>query len=255
MMKIPTPCVFAHRGASGSAPENTLSSFELALKVGAHAIELDAKLSSDGKIMVIHDQTLDRTTTGSGQVHQTTAAAIKTLDAGSWFSSDYTNERVPFLAEVLESIGDKMIINIEVTNYRTWWDDLPEKIASLVQQFRLRDSIIFSSFHPRQLWKIRSLIPDAQTALLTEPHLYSLTTISGLAKVTSPTIQHPHLSDLSKERIQRAHKKSIRLHAWTVNQEADMRRLMQWGIDGIFTDHPAVALLMIDSVRLAAEVE
>jgi glycerophosphoryl diester phosphodiesterase len=110
MMKIPTPCVFAHRGASGSAPENTLSSFELALKVGAHAIELDAKLSSDGKIMVIHDQTLDRTTTGSGQVHQTTAAAIKTLDAGSWFSSDYTNERVPFLAEVLESIGDKISI-------------------------------------------------------------------------------------------------------------------------------------------------
>jgi glycerophosphoryl diester phosphodiesterase len=255
MMIIPTPCVFAHRGASGSAPENTLSSFELAFQMGAHAIELDAKLSSDGKIMVIHDQTLDRTTTGTGLVHQTASATIRSLDAGSWFSSNYANERVPFLGEVFETIGDKMIINIEITNYRTWWDDLPEKIAKLVQQFRLRDSIIFSSFHPRQLWKIRSLIPDAQTALLTEPHLYSLATYSGLAKVTSPKMQHPHLSDLTKERIQRAHRNGIRLHTWTVNREEDMRRLMQWGIDGIFTDYPAVALLMIDSVRLAAEVE
>ncbi len=227
----------------------------LALKLGAHAIELDAKLSSDGKIMVIHDQTLDRTTSGSGLVHQTPFSTIKSLDAGSWFSPTFANERVPLLGEVLESIGDKMLINIEVTNYRTWWDDLPEKIAALVKQFRLADSVIFSSFYPRQLWKIRSLIPSAHTALLTEPHLYSLVSLTGLAKITSPKIQHPYLTDITKERLQHAHQKGIRLHAWTVNQESDMRRLMQWGIDGIFTDHPAVALLMLDSIRLAKGVE
>jgi len=92
MMNIPTPCIFAHRGASGAAPENTLSAFKLALDQGAHAIELDAKLSLDGKIVVIHDPTLGRTTNGSGFVHQTSYPDLRNLDAGSWFSSQYAGE-------------------------------------------------------------------------------------------------------------------------------------------------------------------
>jgi glycerophosphoryl diester phosphodiesterase len=248
MMNIPTPCIFAHRGASASAPENTMSAFELAFTQGAHAIELDAKLSSDGEIVVIHDQTLNRTTTGTGYVHKTSYAILRSLDAGSWFSKSYANERIPLLSDVLDSFGKKMIINIEVTNYRTWWDDLPQKIAVLVRQFNILDSVIFSSFYPTSLWKIRRLIPGAATALLTGRNGFAFSTVSGLAKYISPRIQHPHQSALSFENVQHARQKGIRLHTWTVNEEADMRRLLKWGVDGLFTDHPATALTLIESI-------
>jgi len=114
---------------------------------------------------------------------------------------------------------------------------------------KLKDSVIFSSFYPLSLWKIRRLMPDAQTALLTEPRFYGLVNSIGLSRYISPAVQHPYYADLTAERIARAHQKGIRLHAWTVNKQQDMRRLLQWGIDGIFTDHPALALSMIDSCK------
>jgi glycerophosphoryl diester phosphodiesterase len=248
MMDLPTPCIFAHRGASGSAPENTVAAFELAYKLGAHAVELDAKLTNDGEIIVIHDQTVDRTTNGSGYVHQKSLADFRSLDAGSWYSEDFVREKIPLLVEVLEAVGKKLIVNIEITNYRTWWDSLPEKIAALVKTMDLTDSVIFSSFYPLNLWKIKNAIPSARVALLTEPHQYFITSRS-IAHLVSPQIQHPHLSDITQQRIEQAHTKGIRLHAWTVNDVQDMRKLFQWGIDGIFTDHPALALTQLDDIN------
>ena len=119
------PTIFAHRGASAHAPENTLASFELAVTQGAEAIELDAKLTADGQIVVFHDQTVNRTTNGSGKVLELPLAALKELDAGHWFDTSFQGITIPTLEEVFEAVGRKIFINVELTNYASPGDQLP----------------------------------------------------------------------------------------------------------------------------------
>ena len=125
------PMVSAHRGACKYAPENTIASFDLAVEQGADAIELDAKLSADGKVMVIHDQTVDRTTNGKGKVNQLTHQELKQLDAGSFFDPRFSGERIPTLDEVFESVGRKIFINVELTNYASRHDELVPLVDEL----------------------------------------------------------------------------------------------------------------------------
>jgi glycerophosphoryl diester phosphodiesterase len=247
MMQLPTPCIFAHRGASGDAPENTISSFQLAVTQGAHAVELDAKLSSDGEIVVIHDRTLKRTTDGDGYIHQTTYANLRSLDAGSWFSEKYAGEKIPLLEEVLEAVAKQVFVNIEVTNYKTPRDILPFEIAKLVKRMGLDERVLFSSFLPRNLQILKDLLPNTPVALLTEPKIYFLTQWLGIAKRTSPEIQHPYHSDVNETMLKKAHEQGKRIHTWTVNKEVDMKRLFAMGVDGVFTDYPAVALELLKS--------
>ena len=128
MQTWPRPLIFAHRGASAHAPENTLSAFELALEQGAHGIELDVKLTADGEVVVFHDPTIDRTTGGQGRISQLTLAALRELDAGSSFSEKFSGEKIPTLAEVFETIGRRAFINVELTNYSTRNDGLADKV-------------------------------------------------------------------------------------------------------------------------------
>ena len=244
-MQFPTPCVFAHRGASGDAPENTISSFQLAVAQGAHAVELDAKLCSDGKIVVIHDRTLKRTTNGDGYVHNTSFADLRALDAGSWFSDQYSGEKIPLLEEVLEAVAEQVFVNIEVTNYKTPRDTLPFDIAKLVKRMGLEERVLFSSFLPRNLQILKDLLPNTPVALLTEPKIYAVTQWLGIANRTSPAIQHPYHSDVNDKMLQKAHEHGKRIHTWTVNKEEDMKQLFAIGVDGIFTDYPAVALKLL----------
>ncbi len=148
---FPKPILFAHRGASIHAPENTLPAFELALEQGADGVELDAKLSADGKVVVIHDPTVDRTTDGHGKVSQLSYAELKSLDAGAHFDGPFRGTRIPGLAEVFESIGERSIINVELTNYATPMDRLVDKVCELVKAHGLEQRIIFSSFLGRNL--------------------------------------------------------------------------------------------------------
>src|SRR5512132_864966 len=116
---LPQPVLFAHRGASAHAPENTLAAFELALAHQADAIELDVKLTADGHVVVIHDPTVDRTTGSQGRVKDLSLAQIRALEAGSFFSEKYRGEKIPTLEEVFESLGKRIFINVELTNYNT----------------------------------------------------------------------------------------------------------------------------------------
>src|SRR6266545_5505015 len=116
---LPRPVIFAHRGACAHAPENTMASFELALAHGADAIELDVKLSSDGYVVVHHDDTVDRTTDGTGRIKNLTLAELKKLDAGSFLSEKFKGEKIPTLEEVFEAVGKRTFINVELTNYKT----------------------------------------------------------------------------------------------------------------------------------------
>lgn len=237
----PRPLILAHRGASAHAPENTLSAFELALAQEAHGVELDAKLSADGEVVVIHDATVDRTTDGTGRVSQLTLAALRELDAGSFFSEKFSGEKIPTLAEVFEAIGDRALINVELTNYTTPRDGLVDKVCALVKRFGVEKRILFSSFLPSNLKRTRSLLPDTPRGLLALGGWVGWWARSFGFNFGDYQALHPHVDDTTPQQIARVHRLKRRIHVYTVNAAADIRRLINWDVDGIITDNPMLA--------------
>jgi glycerophosphoryl diester phosphodiesterase len=238
---FPSPIFYAHRGASAHAPENTLAAFELAARQGAPAIEFDVKLTSDRHVIIIHDQTLDRTTNGSGSVTKQPLAALRELDAGSWKSAEFRGEKIPLLDEVLEAVGKKVLINIELTNYATPIDGLVPEVAALVEKHALQQRIIFSSFYFTNLLAARRLLPTVPCGQLIQAGSAGWWQRTA-ARFMAVDAEHPYLSDVNAALVQRIHARGRRVQVWTVNDPADMRRLCACGVDGIFTDDPLVAL-------------
>lgn len=244
---LPQPVIFAHRGASAHAPENTLAAFQLALTQQADAIELDVKLSADGQVVVIHDATVDRTTNGTGRVKDLSLAELRALDAGSFFSEKFQGEKIPTLDEVFETVGKRTFINVELTNYNTRRDQLVETVCMTVKKHQLQKRILFSSFLISNLSKARSYLPDVPRGLLAlNGVLGSWARSFGFAFGKYQAL-HPYLKDMTQQEALRVHRLRRRVHVWTVNDEQDMRRLFSWGADGIFTDDPELA------VRVRAE--
>lgn len=249
------PVIFAHRGASAHAPENTLGAFKLALELGAHGIELDAKLSADGDIVVIHDATVDRTTDGLGRVSHLTLAALRELDAGVKFSESYRGEKVPTLQEVFELVGSRAIINIELTNYSTPKDGLADRVCQLVKDFGLTKNILFSSFLPSNLKRTRKLLPEVPRGILAMGGWLGFWARMFGIRYGKYQALHPKLDDVSVQQVAHVHRLGRRIFSWTVNAAEDMHRLFTWGVDGIFTDDPKLALEVLskvhDSLRVA----
>ena len=240
------PIIFAHRGASAHAPENTLASFELALSQGADALELDARLSADGQVVVIHDPTVDRTTNGHGRVAQLTSTELRSLDAGGFFSEKYRGEKIPLLEEVFEAAGKKAFINVELKNHPTSRDPLVERVCALITKHGLEKRIIFSSLLASNLGKAKRLLPEVPRGLLALRGWMGAWARSFGFSFGDYIALHPHLTDVTKEQIVRVHRLKRRVHVWTVNQAEDMARLNTWGVDGIFTDDPQLALRALE---------
>jgi len=243
------PVIFAHRGASAHAPENTLAAFELAYAQGADAIELDAKLSADGHVIVIHDLTVDRTTGAHGRVKDMKLADLRVLDAGSSFSTNFRGEKVPLLEEVFETLGQKLFINVELTNYSTPRDHLVESVCMLVKRFNLQKRILFSSFFASNLLRARSYLPEVPCGLLAYGGVIGAWARSFGFAFGNYAALHPYLRDVTQQQVARVHRLNRRLHVWTVNAEQDLRRLMEWQVDGVFTDDPQLALKVRDESR------
>lgn len=220
------------------APENTLPSFELAFTHQADAIELDAKLSKDGMVMVIHDQTVDRTTEGTGKVNQLSLSELKGLDAGAFFGKEFTGVGIPTLDEVFESVGQKLFVNVELTNYKSSNDALVEKVVEVVKRHNMEERVLFSSFLSKNLVKSQLLLPQTPVALLCLPGVMGIISRSVFSRHFSPLIIHPFLSDVNSRYVELEHKAGRRVHVWTVNAENDIQRLKNDGVDGLFTDNP-----------------
>ncbi len=236
------PIIFAHRGASAYAPENTLPAFELAVEQGADAIELDIKLSSDGHAIAIHDDAVDRTTGARGRVKDMSLAELRALDAGSYFSEKFRGEKIPLLEEVFEAVGRRIFINVELTNYDNEDDHLVETVCMTVKKFNLQKQVMFSSFHAKNLTKARGLLPDVPRGLLAINDYRGVWQRSFVFAFGNFQALHPHLENTSLRQVIRVHRMKRRVHVWTVNAENDIRRLFRWGVDGVFTDDPLLAL-------------
>lgn len=245
LQHFPTPIILAHRGDLAHAPENTIPSFSQAIQKGADGVELDAKLTADGHVIVIHDSTVDRTTNGKGKVTSFTLDEIRKLDAGSWFDAKFANTKVPLLEEVFEVVGKDKLINIELTNYSTPKDGLTQKVCELIKKHNNQAQIIFSSFFASNLKFAEQILPEIPRGLLSMPGLVGLWARSFGFMFGEYQALHPHISDVTKEQVNRVHRLKRRVHVWTANAPEELNSLKVFGVDGIFTDDPAEAVQVL----------
>ncbi len=239
---LPRPTIYAHRGASAYAPENTLAAFDLAHRQNAPAIELDVMLTADQEVVVIHDQTVDRTTDGTGKVSDLHLKDLKELEAGSYFDPAFKDEKIPTLGEVFEAFRGKLYINIELKNYASPRDNLPNLVAQIVQSHEMEEQVIFSSFNPLALLRIRKLLPEVPRGILAFPGMGKLWSRPFLGQWFSFQAIHPEIQDISAQYIYRCHHQKLMVNTYTVNDPKMMRDFIEWGIDGLITDDPNLAL-------------
>jgi len=235
------PYFIAHRGVSACAPENTLSAFRLAVDHGADAVELDAKLSRDGRVVVFHDQTLKRTSGMEGKVRDFSLAELKKLDVGSFFSQDFRGEPIPTLEEVFDAVSNHLLINVEITNYETPDDLLPEKIAEVVKAHGVEKRVHFSSFLPDNLIRIKKLLPECPTGLLTHASVSGLFSACKVKHASQPDFLHPYHLLTLPACVKKHHNNNRRVHVWTVNKPEHILRMLRMHVDGFITDNPKFA--------------
>lgn len=241
------PLIIAHRGASALAPENTMASFRLAKELGADGIELDVMLSTDDKLVVIHDQSVNRTTTGQGKVNEMRWDELKTLDAGVKFGERFAGEPLPLLDQVFEELGGQFLINVELKNYATPRDQLTEKVIDLIMQKGLKKSVILSSFNARNLLKAESLEPTILRGLLTLPGLPGIPYRGCLGKRYHYDALHPYHKDVNQKMVSRLHAAGKKVNVWTVNKPEDLRRMRDFGVDMVICNDPADAREVIET--------
>jgi glycerophosphoryl diester phosphodiesterase len=236
--------IIAHRGASGHAPEHTFASWDRALEIGVDYIEQDLQMTSDGALVVMHDHTLDRTTNGTGEVITHTLEHIKHLDAGSWFNTKFAAERVPTLREVFERYGNSANYYIETKNPEDA-PDMEEKLLALISEFGLRDGavakwqVLIQSFSQTSLLKIRDMDPQLPLIQLIGKEFSSADIRQQLDSIQKYAVGiGPARTSVDAALVGAAHEHGLVVHPYTVNEEAEMRRLFALGVDGMFTDYP-----------------
>jgi glycerophosphoryl diester phosphodiesterase len=237
--------VFGHRGASAYAPMNTLPAFELAAEQGADGIELDVHRSADGHPVIVHDFTVDKTTNGTGRVTGMTLAQLRTLDAGAWFNEAFRGTQVPTLDEVVEAVGQRLFVNVEIkaNSWRT--DGVEQVVADCIARHRMQRRVIVSSFNPPTLRRFRALAPDVPIAFLyaRETPFFAHWMLSGV-RVDAV---HPHHVQIDARLMQRAASRGQKVNTWTVNDPGRARELRALGVNVVITDKPDVIKAAVES--------
>lgn len=228
---------YAHRGASGYFPENTMLSFEKAIELGCNGIETDVQLTKDGEMVLIHDEKLDRTTNGIGFVKGYTLKELKTLDAGSFVSERFCTAEIPTAEELIELAKAKnIVVNFELKTGQIWYEDIEEKLINLICKHNFKEKAIISSFNHYSIQKCREIDKSISTGLLYsdglyEPQLY--------AKIVGAEAIHPYFPTVdNKSLIDRIKAEGIRINCYTINAVEDMKRFLGYDVDGIITNYP-----------------
>ena len=228
--------IWAHRGASGTYPENTLEAFQAAVDAGADGIELDIQLTSDGEIVVCHDETIDRTSEGTGFIKDMTLAQLKELD----FSRTHPEHgpcRIPTMREVFQLIQPtSLVINIELKTGMFDYDGIEEKITALTEEFSMNERVIYSSFNHLSILHLKEICPKAHTAFLYADGPVDMPSYAARYGVEAihPWYWNLRWPDLKKD----CDEAGLKIHAWTVNTEEEALTCLKEGIDALITNYP-----------------
>jgi glycerophosphoryl diester phosphodiesterase len=237
------PLIIAHRGFEKQYPENTLPAFQAATEAGAQMIELDVMLSRDRKPVVIHDATLERTTTGYGPVNDYTTEELKQFDAGSWFHPRFANERLPLLSEVLELVGRRIIVNIEIkthaheTHYPP--DAIEKQVVELVSQKDLLDSVLISSFSVDVLARLDTMSVSPKIALITETPITGR--IVDFCSKFGVFSWHPDQMIVTARQVETMHAAGLKVFPYNVETFEDYAKVIDMKVDGVITGDPVSA--------------
>ncbi len=237
---VKRPLIIAHRGYRAKYPENTLAAFQGAIDAGVDMIELDVLLTKDRKTVVIHDETLDRTTNGEGLVSDHTLLEIKALDAGSWFDARFNGERLPTLQEVLDLVKGRVFINIEIKRsaYEPHHppDAIEKQIVDLVKRKNAVESVLISSFEWRVLERLAAMKEAPAIALLSgnPDEGNPLEACRALGAFS----WHPSAVALKEEHVRKMHEEGILVLPYHVDTLEDIKRMVEMGVDGLIVDDP-----------------
>ena len=242
------PRVIAHRGFSGNAPENTLVAIEQAIELGADMVEVDIGLTSDGHVVLLHDETLDRTTDGSGLLSDASLETVRRLDAGSWFDAKYEGEPVPTLGEALDLVRGRILINLEIKSEAVGEQaegGIADKVLHAVRERRMLNQIVISSFEPRALEHARQLEATVRTASLYNRDLHSGQGPLEVMDAVDANGFNLSRREVTAEIVEQCHGTGRPVAVYTVNKERVMRRMIDLGVDALFTDYPDRMLALL----------
>lgn len=230
--------IFAHRGYSGKYPENTMIAFKKALECGVDGIELDVQLTKDGEVVIIHDETIDRTTTGKGFVVDYTYEELEKFDASFKFK-DLGFNKIPTLREYFQMVKDYDIVtNVELKTGINEYLGIEEKVWELIKEYNLEEKVIISSFNHFSVMRMKKIAPQLKYGFLSEDWI-----IDAGKYTHSHGVQcyHPRFNNLVPDVIKELKKYNLEINTWTVNLEEDMRYLYSNNIDVIITNYPELA--------------
>ena len=227
--------IYAHRGASGYAPENTLRAFELACDMHADGVELDVQLTRDRKLVVIHDETIDRVTDGTGHVAEYTLAELSQYPVTMHKTG--VSEPIPLLSDVLALLKERGLkLNIELKNSCNFYPGMEEMCLMQVADAGMTENVLYSSFNHYSLLHLKEIAPQVRCGLL-----YDATLVKPwkYAAELGMDALHPHFTELFiTGEVEEAHKRRLEVNPWTVNREEDLRRIIATGADRIITNYP-----------------
>ncbi|MGR3762783.1 glycerophosphodiester phosphodiesterase [Rossellomorea sp. NS-SX7] len=254
----------SHRGASGHAPEHTLASYELGDQMGGDYIELDLQMTKDGELIALHDETLDRTTNGTGLVKDYTLEDIKALDAGSWFNEAYPEKakeefaglQVQTLQEVIEHFGKNKNYYIETKSPEVY-PGMEEKLLEILEEYNLTrqngpsSRVIIQSFSEESLQKVHNLNDQIPLVQLLDYKTQATITDEELAHYSEYAVGlGMSYKKIDEAYVQKVREHDLLIHPYTVNEKEDMKQLLEWGVTGMFTNYPDVLEEVLKEMKL-----
>jgi len=246
--------IIAHRGASAKAPENTLLAFKQAIEDGAEYLEIDVQQTSDSELVIIHDDTIDRTTNSKGGVRDFTYEQLKQFDAGLWFvEGKFPDEHIPRLQDVIDILDSTTKLLLEIKDGSDVYPNIEQRVIDCITRNHLEDRVIIKSFEDDVLAAVRRINPKLP---LLKVYVYQIPIVHitiergiqfGSVLNKDAEYLQPHWFGLSKGFVNAAHDKGYRIFVWNVNTESRMRAMIRLGVDGIETDDPAALKAVLES--------
>ncbi len=240
------PLIIAHRGASGLAPENTLTAFAKAIEIGVDRIEMDLRQTIDGEVIVLHDKTIVRTTNGWGSARKLSLNKIRRYSAGSWFHYDFSSERIPTFREVLELVDGRTTLLLEIKDGSPYHHGIEKNVIDIINEYNAHEWCIVQSFNDKVLKNFRAL-PNLNSDI---QKLFEIVIpvapFYGGSKFTYKSIRrydfaqevNINFKSVTPLVVRKIHKMGKKINVWTVNDRYDLQYFIEMGVDGIITDFP-----------------
>ena len=234
------PLIMAHRGFQSRYPENTIAAFSAAVEAGAQYLELDVSLTKDRQVVVLHDDTVDRTTNGNGPVHGYLLKELRRLDAGSWFHARFARERIPTLSEVLDRFAGRICLNIEIKSYDQApdieSDHIENAVVDLVSRKRKQACVLISSFDPLILSNVKAVDRTARVAFISK--YFKAGETVAQCKELNAFSYHPNLNFLKRDQVITMHREGFQVFPYNILNADDIYHAFGLGVDGLITKDP-----------------